>query len=243
MSASSPARVREPFLSRKQKHVISRVAFYILMAIILIYILFPFYWALRSSVTPDQDLFSLPTGLWPTNMTSSHYNTVFADPNFKHALVNSVIVAFSVTIIALVIGSFAAYALGRFNFRGKNPVMYLILAMTMFPQVAILGALYSMVVQFNLYDHLTSLILTYMLFTLPFTVWVLFPGIAARARGGGLRRWGQPVQDILADHAAAGFARVGDHRFVGLHRRLERVPVCPDVPADTHRVHRPRSDL
>jgi trehalose/maltose transport system permease protein len=173
MSIAVKQPASKPFLSKQQKHVISRVGFYVLMVIILVYILFPFYWAIRSSVTPDQNLFSLPTGLWPTNMTGAHFSSVFSDSTFLHALLNSTVIAVSVTVLSLVIGSFAAYALGRFSFRGKNPVMYIILSMTMFPQVAILGALYNMIVQFNLYDHLESLVLTYMLFTLPFTVWVL----------------------------------------------------------------------
>jgi trehalose/maltose transport system permease protein len=173
MSAAVQPNTSRPFLTKERKHVISRTGFYILMALILAYILFPFYWAIRSSVTPDQDLFSLPSGLWPAHMTGAHYNAVFTDSAFLHALLNSTVVAVSVTLLSLVIGAFAAYALGRFSFRGKNPVMYIILSMTMFPQVAILGALYNMVVQFNLYDHLEALVLTYMLFTLPFTVWVL----------------------------------------------------------------------
>jgi trehalose/maltose transport system permease protein len=173
MSATAAPARSKPLLSRQQKHVISRTGFYILMAIILIYILFPFYWAFRSSITPDQDLFVLPTGLWPAHMTGKHYSDVFSDSNFIHSLINSTIVAVSVTLLGLIIGSFAAYALGRFSFMGKTPVLYIILSMTMFPQVAVLGALYNMVVQFGLYDHLGALILTYMLFALPFTVWVL----------------------------------------------------------------------
>lgn len=173
MSAVVQSTNSKPFLSRQRKHFLSRAAFYLLMVVILAYILFPFYWAIRSSFTPDQDLFSLPTGLWPTHMTGAHYNAVFTDSNFLHALLNSTVIAVTVTVLSLIIGSFAAYALGRFSFRGKNPVMYIILSMTMFPQVAILGALYNMIVQFNLYDHLEALVLTYMLFTLPFTVWVL----------------------------------------------------------------------
>src|SRR5207244_16420 len=89
------------------------------------------------------------------------------------ALLNSTIVAGSVTLISLLIGSLAAYALGRFRFRGKSAVLYLMLSMTIFPQIAILGALYTMISDFHLYDTLWSLVLTYMIFTLPFTIWVL----------------------------------------------------------------------
>jgi hypothetical protein len=86
---------------------------------------------------------------------------------------NSTIVAGSVTLMALALGSLAGYALGRFNFRGRSAALYLMLSMTIFPQIAILGALYKMINTFGIYDRLGALIITYMIFTLPFTVWVL----------------------------------------------------------------------
>ena len=83
------------------------------------------------------------------------------------------IVAAAVTLLSLAIGSLAAYALGRFRFRGRSFVMYLMLSMTIFPQIAILGALYTMINDFGLYDTLGALMFSYLIFTLPFTVWVL----------------------------------------------------------------------
>jgi trehalose/maltose transport system permease protein len=152
---------------------LSRILFYILVVVILIYTIFPFYWALRSSLSPTTELFSTPVSYWPKAPTLANYQEVFSNKNFTDALANSVIVAGSVTIIALVIGALASYALGRFSFRGRTPVLYLILAMTMFPQIAVLGALFDMVNVFRLYNTLGALILTYMIFTLPFTVRVL----------------------------------------------------------------------
>ncbi len=67
----------------------------------------------------------------------------------------------------------AGYALGRFRFRGRSPTLYLMLSMTIFPQIAILGALYTLINRFGLYDSLWALILSYMVLMLPFTVWML----------------------------------------------------------------------
>ena len=89
------------------------------------------------------------------------------------ALLNSTIVAGAVTLIALALGSLAGYALGRFRFRGRSAVLYVMLSMTIFPQIAILGALYTMINRFELYDSLRALVLSYMILVLPFTVWVL----------------------------------------------------------------------
>jgi trehalose/maltose transport system permease protein len=78
-----------------------------------------------------------------------------------------------VTGLSLLVGSLAAYSLGRFRFRGRSAVLYAILTMTMFPQIAVLGALFQIINLFHLYNQLPALILTYAIFTLPFTVWVL----------------------------------------------------------------------
>ena len=77
------------------------------------------------------------------------------------------------TLLALAIGSLAAYALGRFRFRGRTATLYLMLSMTIFPQIAILGALYTMINRAGLYNSLGSLIFSYADLHAAFTVWVL----------------------------------------------------------------------
>jgi trehalose/maltose transport system permease protein len=150
-----------------------RVLFYILLLIIAVYLLFPFYWALRSSITPDADLFSTPLQYFPEHPTLDNYRKVFDSGQFVRALGNSTLVAGTVTVLSLIVGAFASYALGRFKFVGRTPVLYIVLSMTMFPSIAILGSLYQLVTKFHLYNSLWSLIFTYLIFTLPFTVWVL----------------------------------------------------------------------
>ena len=159
-----------------------KLPFWILVALIFIYALFPFYWALRSAFTPDPALFATPIQYIPHHPTLQHFRDVLSSDFFRRALLNSTIVAGSVTLISLTIGSVAAYALGRFRFRGKSFVLYLMLSMTIFPQIAILGALYTMFSGFHilgpidfpkLYDSLWALVFSYLIFTLPFTIWVL----------------------------------------------------------------------
>lgn len=153
--------------------VLRRAAFYLLLLVIIVYLMFPFYWALRSSITPTRDLFVTPVQYFPSSPTLDHYQAVFESDQFIWALRNSAIVAGSVTLLSLVVGAFASYALGRFTFRGRTPVMYVILSMTMFPQIAVLGSLYTLITDLGLYNSLWALIFTYLIFTLPFTVWVL----------------------------------------------------------------------
>jgi trehalose/maltose transport system permease protein len=154
-------------------NIIVRVLFWILVAFIFIYTVFPFVWALLAAVKPDSDISSTPTQYLPSKLYWGNLDYVFHQRDFLYALRNSVIASFATVAIALVFGSLAAYALGRIKFRGRNITLYVILAMTMFPAIAILGSLFQMMRNFHLYNTIPGLVLTYMTFTLPFTVWVL----------------------------------------------------------------------
>jgi len=167
--ASLSRRMRKSPLGR----LIMRIPFYLLVAVIFVYALFPFYWVVRSSFTPEVNLFQTPIQYIPAHPTLANYRGALSANFFTHALLNSAIVAGSVTLLSLAIGSSAAFALGRFKFHGRSFVLYLVLSMTIFPQIAILGALYTTITKFNLYDTLGALIFSYLIFTLPFTIWVL----------------------------------------------------------------------
>ena len=166
---SRSRRLRKSRLGR----ILFRTPFYLLIAVIFVYCLFPFYWVVRSSFTPEVNLFQTPIKYFPSHPTLANYRGALSANFFTRALLNSTIVAGSVTLLSLAIGSSAAFALGRFKFHGRSFVLYLVLSMTIFPQIAILGALYTTVTKFNLYDTLGALIFTYLIFTLPFTIWVL----------------------------------------------------------------------
>jgi trehalose/maltose transport system permease protein len=155
------------------RRLVQRGPFLLLIFLIFVYAVFPFYWAIRSAFTPDGDLFSTPIQYFPVHPTLANFREVLSSGDFQHAFLNSVIVAGAVTLISLAFGSLAAYALGRFRFRGRSTALYLMLSMTIFPQIAILGALYKLINTFGIYDSLWALVLSYMIFTLPFTVWVL----------------------------------------------------------------------
>ena len=179
-TAAEAARTRARPISRRRAlrrsplgRALVKIPFWLLIAVIFIYALFPFYWALRSAFTPEGQLFTTPVKYFPSHPTFANFRGALSTSFFKDALINSTIVAGSATVLSLAIGSLAAYALGRFRFRGRAPVLYLMLSMTIFPQIAILGALYTMISSFHLYDKLGALIFSYLIFTLPFTVWVL----------------------------------------------------------------------
>jgi trehalose/maltose transport system permease protein len=166
-------------MNKNARNILGRIFFWVLYALIVVWMLFPFYWAVNSSMKTEAQLQMTPATFIPrdpqTNaiaVTLQNYGAVFRNESFVRGLVNSVIVAVSVTVLALMIGAFAAFALGKLRFRGKTPSLYLILAMTMFPQVAVLSGLYALITFLGISAR-PSMIVTYMLFTLPFTVWVL----------------------------------------------------------------------
>lgn len=162
--------------------LLGKGAFYLTVLLVVVYTLFPFYWAIVTSLKPDSELFTVPVSYWPAHLTFEHYRTVLTNGQFLTALGNSAVVSVSVVLVSLLVGSMAAYALGRFDFRGRRPMLYLVLAMTMFPQIAVLGGLYAMINQLGLFNRLPSLVFSYLLFTLPFTVWVLVQFMATLPR-------------------------------------------------------------
>jgi trehalose/maltose transport system permease protein len=170
---ASGARARRRTRRKRARYYVGRVLFYLLVLLIFVYALFPFLWALRSAFTPESELFRTPVEYIPRDPTLDNFRQALKNGEFTRALLNSTIVAGSVTLIALTLGAFAGYALGRFRFRGRSLTLYIVLSMTIFPQIAILGALYTMINRFGLYDQLTALILSYMILVLPLTVWIL----------------------------------------------------------------------
>lgn len=166
-------------MTKEAKHIINRILFYAVLAIVSVYLLFPFYWAINSSFKTENQLQMTPATFIPRDPATNeisfslrNYQGVFQNEDFGRGLINSTIVAISTTVLSLVIGSFAAFALGKLRFRGKTPSLYLILSMTMFPQVAVLTGLYAVIRELQI-PAIPSMILSYMIFTLPFTTWVM----------------------------------------------------------------------
>ncbi|MGI8905309.1 MAG: carbohydrate ABC transporter permease [Candidatus Sumerlaeaceae bacterium] len=153
--------------------LLGRSGFLLLVVLVLLFTLFPFYWAVNASLLPQAKLFATPAVYVPVPPTVEWYEKVWKDTGFVRALRNSGIVAVSTTVLALSAGAMAAYALARFRMRGRRITLGLILAMTMFPQISVLGAMHQTITALGLYNRLGGLVLSYMILTLPLTVWVM----------------------------------------------------------------------
>jgi multiple sugar transport system permease protein len=142
------------------------------MAIVAVYCLAPFYWMIVSSLRRTADIFD--SSAIPTPPSSENYSGVF-DPvnNFTRALINSIFVAGVTTVLVLIIGTFAAYALARLDFRGKNLALGVIIATSMFPGIAMVVPLLKIFTDIGWINTYQALILPSMSFALPLAVWNL----------------------------------------------------------------------
>lgn len=148
-----------------------RSLFGLLVAALVLFLLAPVYWAIVTSLKSGSALFEVD--YLPRRPAWSNYVAVFAEQDFGRNLLNSVVVACTTVAAALALGLFAAYALSRVEFRGRRLLLYTILGVSMFPQIAVLTGMFELIQRLGLYDRRLGLSLSYMIFTLPFTVWVL----------------------------------------------------------------------
>ena len=149
----------------------ARLGFWLLIAVIVFYALFPFYWAVVSSLKAGSALFDLSP--LPADPAWDNYLEVFREQPFARNILNSLIVAGLTVLVSLGLAVTAAYALARIRFRGAVVLLFVILGVAMFPQVAVLAGMFELMRWLGLYNNLLGLALSYLLFTLPFTVWVL----------------------------------------------------------------------
>ncbi|MBR2766108.1 MAG: carbohydrate ABC transporter permease [Blautia sp.] len=165
-------------MSARRKRI---TALYMFLGLILaILILAPVAWMFMSSVMLPVDLTAKPLKLIPETITFERYRQVFqsvttSDPAyvFRIALKNSFIIAASVTVLSLLIGTLSAYAFARIRFRGKGSLMLLILFTYMLPPAALIIPLYRIYNSLGLLDRRWPLVILYLSFIIPFIIWVM----------------------------------------------------------------------
>ena len=153
------------------KRALGRAGLAIAALAVAVVALFPFYWAVVTSLETGSALFTVD--YLPAMPHWQNYTAVFAEQNFGRNILNSALVATTTVAASLGLGLFAAFALARRRFRGRKAVLYTFLAVAMFPQVAVLTGLYELITGLGLYNRWPGLALSYLIFTLPFVVWLL----------------------------------------------------------------------
>ena len=161
-------------INAKRKHPFKRVFLLILpLALILAFLLFPYYWTLVTSLKPSQELYSARVIYWPAQPTLNAYAQLFGQFNFLKPMWNSFVVAMITTVLSLTVSMLAAYSFSRFRYKGRKFLMVLFLTNNMFPTVLLLIPLFTIMRQMNILYTPTSLVLSYTTFTIPFSVWLL----------------------------------------------------------------------
>ncbi len=139
--------------------------------LIVAYAIFPVLWILSLSLKPAADVGD--RNLFPRTVTLDNYSQIFTSGEFVRPLINSIGISLITTAIAVVLASFAAYAIARLAFPGKALLLSGALAIAMFPPVSIIGPLFNIWRATGLYDTWPGLILPYMTFALPLAIWTL----------------------------------------------------------------------
>ena len=148
-----------------------QVLLWVGVAAIVVFCLFPFYWLINTSLKSGADLSG--AALLPPSPTSANYTSIFEDTAFTNALRNSAIIAGSVTVLSLLIGSFAGYALARLHLPFKFLILAIVLSISTFPPIAIAAPVFELWTDIGLYNTYLGLILPSLAFGLPLTVFIM----------------------------------------------------------------------
>jgi multiple sugar transport system permease protein len=141
--------------------------------LILAWALFPLAWMVSLSFKDSATFRSGTPGFLPDEFTWDNYRTVFDNSLFTAALRNSFGIALIATALSVVIAMFAAYGIARLDFPGKGLLLSMALAIAMFPQAALVGPLFNMWRGLGIYDTWIGLILPYLTFALPLSIWTM----------------------------------------------------------------------
>ena len=150
------------------------VIIYLGALLILVWSGGPFIWQFSTSFQLDKALTSGSPSLIPHPFTLEHYYNAFVEKQLHRYVWNSLVVSLATTFLCLFVGSLAAFALSRLNIKGRFGILMVILSVSMFPQIALVGPLYLVATNLGLLDTYTALIITYLALGLPLVTWVLF---------------------------------------------------------------------
>lgn len=156
--------------NKKIRARLSLIAIVLLLTIGLIYACFPFLWMASNSVKSNNEIFQQPPKLLPRVLTLSTYREILQTPAKLQFFINSYIVSFSATALTLIIAIFAAYGFSRYDFRLKKFLNVFIISSQGVPTMTLLIPYFGLVVAMKLYDSYWALILTYLVFTLPYAI-------------------------------------------------------------------------
>jgi len=157
-------------MTRVQRRRVAKVGLLVALVVGALFAGLPVLWMLSSSFKPNTDIFQYPPRLIPQTFTFDAYTTIFTDPTKVQFFINSYFVSLSVTFLTLLVGVLAAYAFSRFEFPFKSVLNVVIVSVQAVPPITLLIPYFGLIIFLGLYNTYQGLILTYMVFTLPYAI-------------------------------------------------------------------------
>ncbi|EIF35386.1 ABC-type sugar transport system, permease component [Burkholderia sp. Ch1-1] len=176
--------------------------------VIVILMVFPLIWMVLTSIKPQSELFVFPIKLLPEHVTFEHYRRLLEDTPFLSYFWNSVMLSVATTVVVMAVATLGGYSLARFRYRGRETIAVAVLCTYLMPSVVLIIPLYLMMVKLGLENTLTSLVISYTTFALPYALWLLRSFMA-----------GIP-EDLEAAALVDGAGRLGAFRDVILPQAL-----------------------
>lgn len=157
----------------KKKKLIRQSIIYILVALLLIFVLFPFAWMVSIALKTPEEQFRVPPTLLPSHFTLQNFLTLSQHPVFIHFFLNSILIASTTTLLVVFVTIFCAYSFSRLKFPGRTSLLSIIILTQLFPLAAIIVPIYIIMSRVGLINTHFSLIIAYLSFTVPISVWLL----------------------------------------------------------------------
>lgn len=170
-------------MNQKGLYMIRKVIFYLFVLLFVGLIVLPFLWQFLTSIKPLDEISAIPAKWIPSKVYVQYYFNVFQKHPFDRYLINSFVVAICTTFLSILIGASAAYALARLRFKGKKIMLMAILSISMFPTIATLSPLYMLLKELKLLNTYGGLIIPYITFALPLSIWLLTNFFAQLPKG------------------------------------------------------------
>ena len=157
----------------RKRSLAHRLGLALASALTALFVMLPIYWMVATSFKTDAGV-SAPSPQWfPNPISTESYTNAFVNNSFGRYILNSVVVAVAATIVVLLLGTLAGYALGRLPMRGKFVTLMLLLMISVSPAIAVLAPLYLLMRELGWLNSYQALILPYAAFNLPFAIWIL----------------------------------------------------------------------
>jgi multiple sugar transport system permease protein len=187
---------------------------------IVILMVFPLIWMVLTSIRPQSELFVFPIRLIPEHVTFEHYRRLLEDTPFLSYFWNSVVLSVATTVVVMAVATLGGYSLARFRYRGRETIAIAVLCTYLMPSVVLIIPLYLMMVKLGLENSLTSLVISYTTFALPYALWLLRSFMAgipddleAAALVDGASRLGA-FRDVILPQALPGIISTALFTFI-----------------------------